>query len=85
MSTQYETGHARNLAAFETMISFCTSYGADYQPTQDNLKISAMQTQLAGGCLKTGVGLFAITSICHFGRSEKSLIRLIFDASTSSA
>lgn len=48
MSTQYETGHARNLAAFETIISFCSSYGADYQPTQDNLKISAMQTQLAG-------------------------------------
>ncbi len=46
MSAQYETGHARNLAAFETLISFCTSYGADYNPTQANLQITALQTQL---------------------------------------
>lgn len=27
-----ETGHTRNIANFEILISFCTSYGADYNP-----------------------------------------------------
>lgn len=47
MSTQYETGHARNLAAFQTLISFCGSYGADYNPAQASLAITALETQLA--------------------------------------
>lgn len=47
MSSQYETGHARNLAAQETLISYCISYGAEYNPAQTSLQISTLQTQLA--------------------------------------
>ncbi len=28
-----ETGHARNVEHFQQMISFCTGYGTDYDPT----------------------------------------------------
>lgn len=47
MATQFETGHARNLAAFQTIISYCTGYGSKYKPLQDNLQIAALQTQLS--------------------------------------
>jgi len=28
-----ETGHAKNVANFEEMISFCVGYGGGYKPT----------------------------------------------------
>jgi len=28
-----ETGHAKNVANFKTMISFVTGYGGDYKPS----------------------------------------------------
>jgi hypothetical protein len=31
-----ETGHARNVEHFQQMISFCTGYGTDYDPTNDD-------------------------------------------------
>lgn len=46
MSEQFETGHARNLAAFQTIISYCSSYGATYNPMQTNLQLANLQTQL---------------------------------------
>ncbi len=45
MSEQFETGHARNLAAFQTIISYCSSYGITYKPMQTNLQLANLQTQ----------------------------------------
>lgn len=39
-----ETGHAVNVANFETLISRCTGYGARYNPTNNLLKIVNMTT-----------------------------------------
>jgi hypothetical protein len=47
MSSTTETGHAKNVAAFETLISYCASYGAAYNPSKASLKLLALQTQYA--------------------------------------
>ncbi len=46
MTSRSETGHARNVANFETMISFCTAYGAAYNPSKQSLKITSLNTLL---------------------------------------
>lgn len=46
MSTNTETGHAKNVATFEDLISFCTAYGATYNPSKAALKLAALNTQL---------------------------------------
>jgi len=42
MSSNSETGHAKNVANFKTLISFCTSYGQAYQPSKANLKLGSL-------------------------------------------
>jgi hypothetical protein len=44
MTSKSETGHAKNVANFESLISFCIGYNADYNPSNAALKISALQT-----------------------------------------
>lgn len=39
MSSSAETGHAKNLANFQTLIQFVSGYGTTYNPTKDTLKI----------------------------------------------
>ena len=39
-----ETGHAKNVANFSKLITACTSFGADYNPTSAKLKLTALQT-----------------------------------------
>lgn len=46
MASTSETGHAKNVANFEDLISFCTGYGANYNPSKNSLKIPQLQTQL---------------------------------------
>lgn len=46
MSTSTETGHAKNVATFEDLISFCTAYGATYNPSKAGLKLAALTAQL---------------------------------------
>lgn len=46
MSSNSETGHAKNVANFEDLISFCTAYGATYSPTKPALKIASLNGQL---------------------------------------
>lgn len=48
MASTIETGHAKNVATFEDLNSFCTGYGATYNPSKATLKLPAMITQLAG-------------------------------------
>lgn len=46
MSTNTETGHAKNVATFEDLISYCTAYGATYNPSKAGLKLAALTAQL---------------------------------------
>ena len=46
MPTTFETGHAKNVANFQDLISFCTGYGATYNPSKNTLSIANLQTQL---------------------------------------
>jgi hypothetical protein len=46
MASTSETGHARNIAAFEQLLSFCQSYGATYNPSRQALTIASLTTQL---------------------------------------
>lgn len=39
MSSSAETGHAKNLANFQTLIQFVSGYGNHYNPSKDTLKI----------------------------------------------
>ena len=39
MASTSETGHAKNIANFQDLISFCQGYGASYNPTKESLKI----------------------------------------------
>jgi len=45
MSAIIETGHAKNVANFEDLISFCVGYGATYNPVNANKKVAALQTK----------------------------------------
>lgn len=47
MASTIETGHAKNVATFEDIISFCTGYGATYNPSKAALKLPALATLLA--------------------------------------
>ncbi|MBI1228291.1 MAG: hypothetical protein GC192_23860 [Bacteroidetes bacterium] len=46
MASNSETGHARNVANFQTLINHCTSLGAIFQPFNDALKLTALEPQL---------------------------------------
>ena len=48
MPSTIETGHAKNVATFEDLISFCTGYGATYNPSKATLKLTALNPQLTG-------------------------------------
>ena len=44
MSTFSEIGHAKNVANFEDLISFCTGYGAAYNPSLTVITLSNLST-----------------------------------------
>jgi len=44
MTRQGETGHAKNMANFETLITTVTGYGITYNPSKSALKLLALQT-----------------------------------------
>ncbi len=44
MASNSETGHAKNVANFEDLISFCTGYGAAYNPVKVLIKLPALNT-----------------------------------------
>ena len=45
MASTSETGHAKNAANFEDLISFCTGYGAAYKPTKPSITMAALNTK----------------------------------------
>jgi len=44
MASISEIGHAKNVANFEDLISFCLGYGATYNPTLNAIKVANMNT-----------------------------------------
>lgn len=44
MASTSETGHAKNVANFQTLISFATGYGAAYNPSKNALKLPQLTT-----------------------------------------
>lgn len=42
----YETGHARNVQRFEELISFITSWGSDYQPSNAEIELTKLTNKL---------------------------------------
>jgi hypothetical protein len=44
MASISETGHIKNVANFEDLISFCTSYGINYNPSRTALQLPALST-----------------------------------------
>jgi hypothetical protein len=47
MSSNPETGHAKNVSNFESLFSFVKGHGTTYNPTKDALKIEALEQTLA--------------------------------------
>lgn len=47
MPSTSETGHAKNVANFQDLISFCKGYGATYNPSKAALTIANLETQFA--------------------------------------
>jgi hypothetical protein len=44
MSSTSETGHGKNVANLEDLISFCTGYGTAYNPSKNSIKLPALNT-----------------------------------------
>ena len=44
MASTSETGHAKNVANFQSLIAFVTGYGATYNPSKNALKLSKLIT-----------------------------------------
>lgn len=56
MPSTSETGHAKNVANLETLISFCNGYGATYNPSKEALsiaKLKQLQTEADDALLQT--------------------------------
>lgn len=44
MASRSETGHAKNVANFDELISFINGYGAAYNPSKASIKVAALRT-----------------------------------------
>ena len=47
MANTYETGCIQNVANFETLISYLTAFGPDYNPSKNSLTIPELQKILS--------------------------------------
>ena len=45
MPSTSETGHAKNVANFQDLISFCNAYGASYNPNKTSISLAALNTK----------------------------------------
>ena len=42
MASTTETGHAKNVAHFDTWINFCTGYGEAFNPSKESIKLASL-------------------------------------------
>jgi hypothetical protein len=61
MASTSETGHPKNVANFENLVSFVVGYGVTYNPSKVTLKVPALQTQLAS--CKANIASVTSTSV----------------------
>jgi hypothetical protein len=61
MSSTSETGHAKNVANFENLVSFTIGYGLTYNPSKAALKVPQLQTQLTSN--KTNIASVTSASV----------------------
>ena len=61
MASTSETGHPKNVANFENLVSFCIGYGVTYNPSKVNLKVPGLQAQLAS--CKANIASVTSTSV----------------------
>jgi hypothetical protein len=47
MASTSEVGHAKNIANFQDLITFCDGYGTTYNPSKNSLKVPQLNTLLA--------------------------------------
>lgn len=47
MASNSETGHANNVANFESLITSATAFGTSYNPSKESIKLPALQTLLS--------------------------------------
>ena len=46
MSSTSEVGHAKNVANFADLITYCNAYGATYNPSKTALQLASLNTLL---------------------------------------
>lgn len=63
MASTSETGHTKNIAHFQALISFCTGYGAAYNPTNAPIKITAMKAKLTAA--QAAMAQVPVTNIAY--------------------
>lgn len=61
MASTSETGHPKNVANFENLVSFVVGFGVTYNPSKITLKVPALQTQLAS--CKANIASVTSTSV----------------------
>ena len=61
MASTSETGHHKNVSSFESLVSFCQGFGANYNPSKNSLKVAQLQTQLAS--VKVNITTVTNTSV----------------------
>jgi hypothetical protein len=49
MSKTSETGHAKNVANFEELVTYAQSYNGEYNPSRESIKVETLQNLLANG------------------------------------
>ena len=72
MASTSETGHPKNVANFENLVSFCVGYGATFNPSKANLKVPALQTQLAS--CKVNIATVITTSVAFNNATNARII-----------
>ena len=50
IETMAETGHAKNVANFESMVSFVTGYGGDYKPGNAEIQLGQLSAARSLSC-----------------------------------
>ena len=82
MASTIETGHAKNVATFEDVISFCTGYGVAYNPSKAALKLPALSTQLTAASATLQAAKVAKTALDNATNSREIAFKPIKSLST---
>jgi hypothetical protein len=82
MASQKETGHAKNVANFETLISYCNGYGADYIPANSAIQLSALNAKLQNARNAIAEVTTAETTVINAVNSRQQLFKPVKPLST---